>query len=50
VPSMFDSWEVKVLFTAWWRRSDSEAQRRRREVGSEGSVEQTHEPMYKHRI
>ena len=31
-------------------RSDSEAQGRRREVGSEGSVEQRREPMNKNRI
>src|SRR5712691_7814816 len=31
--------EVKVLCPAWWRRRTREAQGRRREVGSEGSVE-----------
>jgi hypothetical protein len=31
-------------------RSDSEAQGRHREVGSEGSVEQRYGPMYKNRI
>jgi hypothetical protein len=33
VPSMFNSLEVKVLFTSGWRRSDSEAQGRRRKAG-----------------
>jgi len=47
---MFDSWEVKVLFTTWWRWSDSEAQGRRREAGSERSVEQRREPMNKNRM
>jgi len=50
VPSMFDSLEVKVLFTSWWRRSDSEAQGHRREAGSERSVEQRREPMNKNRM
>jgi hypothetical protein len=50
VPSMFDCLEVKVLFTAWWRRSDSEAQGRRREARSESSAEQTREPMNKNWI
>jgi len=37
VPSMFDSLEVKVLFTTWWTWKDSEAQRwnhTRREAGA----------------
>jgi len=47
---MIDNSEVQVLFPAWWRRRDSEAQGRRREAGSERSVEQTREPMKKNRI
>jgi hypothetical protein len=47
---MFDSLEVKVLFTSGWRRSDSEAQGRRCEAGSERSVEQRREPMNKNRM
>jgi len=47
---MFDSLEVKVLFTTWWRWSDSEAQGRRREARSERSVEQRREPMNKNRM
>jgi hypothetical protein len=47
---MFNSWEVKILFTSRWRRSDSEAQRRRPEAGSERSVEQRREPMNKNRM
>jgi len=47
---MFDSLEVKVLFTAWWRRSDSEAQGLSREARSERSAEQTREPMNKNWI
>jgi hypothetical protein len=50
VPSMFDSLEVKVLFTAGWRRSDSKAQGLSREARSERSVEQTREPMDKNWI
>jgi hypothetical protein len=50
VPSMFDSLEVKVLFTARWRRSDSKAQGLSREARSERSVEQTREPMDKNWI
>jgi hypothetical protein len=50
VPSMFDSLEVKVLFTSGWRRSDSEAQGRRRETVSERSVKQRREPMNKNRM
>jgi len=38
---MFGSLEVEVLCPAWWRRRASEAQGRRREAGSEGSVEQS---------
>jgi hypothetical protein len=41
VPSMWHSLEVKVLFPAGWRRRESAAQGRRRETGSEGSVEHT---------
>jgi hypothetical protein len=50
VPSMLHSLEVKVLFPAGWRRRDSEAQGRRRETGSEGSVEQTRGLMDKNQI
>ena len=50
VPSMIDSLEVKVFYPAWsWRRI-SETQGRRREVGSERSVEQNRGPMDKKRI
>src|SRR5260370_41606518 len=45
VPSMFDSWEVQVLFTTRWRCSESEAQGPNREGGTERSVEQGREPM-----
>jgi len=47
---MIDSLEVKVLFTAWWRWSDSEAQGLSRKARSEGSAEQTREPMNKNWI
>jgi len=47
---MFDSLEVEVLYPAWWRRRVSKAQGRHREMGSEGSVEQTCGPMDKNRI
>jgi len=47
---MIDSLEVKVFYPAWWRRRISEAQGRHREVGSEGSVEQSRGPMDKNRI
>jgi len=50
VPSKNDSLEVEVLYPAWWRRRISEAQGRRREAGSEGSVEQSRGPMDKNRI
>jgi len=40
---MIDSLEVNVLFTTWWRWSESEAQGHRREAGSERSVEQRRE-------
>ena len=50
VPSMTDSSEVQVLYPARWRRRISEAQGRRREAGSEGSVEQSRDPMDKNRI
>ena len=50
VPSMTDSLEVQVLYPARWRRRISEAQGRRREAGSEGSVEQSRDPMDKNRI
>jgi len=43
VPSMHSSLEVKVLYPTWWRWRVSEAQGRHREVGSEGSVEQSHD-------
>ena len=47
VPSMTDSLKVKVLYPARWRRRISEAQGRRREAGSEGSAEQSCDPMNK---
>ena len=47
---MTDSLEVQVLYPARWRRRISEAQGRRREAGSEGSVEQIRDPMDKNRI
>src|ERR1039457_4591551 len=47
---MFDSLEVEVLFPSWWRRRDSEPQRRRCEAWSERSVEQRREPMNKNQI
>jgi len=47
---MIDSLEVEVLYPAWWRRRVSEAQGRRREAGSEGSVEQSRGLMDKNRI
>jgi len=47
---MFDSLGVKVPYSTWWRWRVSEAQGRRREAGSEGSVEQRCEPMNKNRI
>jgi len=47
---MIDSLEVQVLYPAWWRRRISEAQGRRREARSEGSVEQNRGPMDKNRI
>ena len=50
VPSMTNSLEVQVLYPARWRRRISEAQGRRREAGSEGSVEQSRDPMDKNRI
>ncbi len=50
VPSMANSLEVQVLYPARWRRRISEAQGRRREAGSEGSVEQSRDPMDKNRI
>ena len=47
---MTNSLEVKVFYPArWWRRI-SEAQGRRCEAGSEGSVEQSRDPMDKNRI
>ena len=36
-PCMIESFGVQVPFTSRWRRSDSEAQGRRREAGSEGA-------------
>ena len=50
VPGMINSLEVQVLYPARWRRRISEAQGRRREAGSEGSVEQTCDLMNKNRI
>jgi hypothetical protein len=50
VPSMFNSLGVQVPYPARWRRRISEAQGRRREAGSERSVEQTYEPMNKNQI
>jgi len=47
---MIDSLEVEVLYPVWWWRRISEAQGRHREVGSEGSVEQSRGPMDKNRI
>ena len=47
---MTDSSEVQVLDPARWRRRISEAQGRRREARSEGSVEQNRDPMDKNRI
>ena len=49
-PSMVESLEVEVLCPSGWRRRASEAQGRRREAGSEGSVEQNRGPMDKNRI
>lgn len=49
-PSMTVSLGVEVLYTAGWRRSVCEAPEYRREAGSEGSVEQSRDPMYKNRI
>jgi len=50
VPGMFDSLEVKVLCTVRWRRSAREAQGRRREAGSGGSVEQNRDLTNRNRI
>ena len=50
MPSMIDSLEVQDLYPARWRRRISEAQGRRREAWSEGSVEQSRDPMDKNRI
>src|SRR4051794_4039483 len=47
---MTGSLEVQVLYPAWWRRRVSEAQGRRREAGSEGSVEQSRDPRDTNRI
>jgi len=47
---MIDSLEVKVLYPTWWWWRISEAQGRRREAGSERSVEQSRSPMDKNRI
>ena len=47
---MTSSLQVKILYPARWRRRISEAQGRRREAGSEGSVEQSRDPMDKNRI
>ena len=50
MPSMIGSLEVEVLHPARWRRRISEAQRCCREAGSEGSAEQSRDPMDKNRI
>ncbi len=47
---MMNSLKVKVLYPARWRRRIREAQGRRREAGSEGSVDQTCDLMNKNRI
>jgi len=47
---MFDSLGVKVPCPAWWRWRAREAQGRRREAGSERSVDQRREPMNKNRM
>ena len=50
VPGMFGSLEVKVLYPSRRRRRVSEAQGRRREAGSEGSVEQSRDLTDRNRI
>jgi len=50
VPSMIDSLEVKVLYPSLMVARISKAQGRRREAGSEGSVEQSRGPIDKKRI
>jgi len=46
---VFDSLEVEVLYPTGWRWRVSQAQGRHREVGSEGSVQPTGEPMNQNR-
>ena len=50
VPSMFDSLRGGSLCSSLMEVKESEAQGRRREAGSEGSVERTREPMDKNRM
>jgi hypothetical protein len=47
---MFGSLEVKVLYPSRRRRRVSEGQGRRREAGSEGSVEQSRDSTDRNRI
>jgi hypothetical protein len=47
---MFDSLGVEVPCPTWWRGRAREAQGRRREAGSERSVDQRREPMNKNRM
>jgi hypothetical protein len=47
---MFDSFGVKVPWPSWWRGRAREGQGRRREAGSERSVDQKREPMNKNRM
>ena len=50
VPSMFDSLRGESPRSSLMEVKESEAQGRRREAGSEGSVERTREPMDKYRM
>ena len=50
VPSMFDSLRGESPRSSLMEVKESEAQGRRREAGSEGSVERTREPMDKNRM
>jgi len=50
VPSMFDSLRGESPCSSLMEVKESEAQGRRREAGSEGSVERKREPMNKNRI
>jgi hypothetical protein len=50
VPGMFGSLEVKVLYPYRRRRRVSEAQGRRCEAGSEGSVEQSRDSTNRNQI